>query len=798
MRRLSATLRLRPIRIALLVRPTDFPSVRQFMRICTCMWGGVFNPIIPVYRSRPPEWRRDPLDRMSGAQVTQGYVDFFEPDAFVEAEPCLLEKGGLDRLRNPRRPGERVFPLQELLACQDHRDWSELTAGLEILDVLKHIHEIERRFTLRDPRPAILAGSLPGNALVEAMFGVYPAREESRHFGRGYRDVFRPHRVSATADTWREVYLRRAITPLAVTRHALEHPGVRRDDLVIYVFDGTSVTDLIDLWNLRLEPMPLLPIPIQWWPDLVGDVATAIQRQYRPLPGNPHGVMQRTTIEISRSISDEERDHVLSLLNPQLPSHSWACKAWRTRIWSMPGRLQDGTTRPLRITAKEKHITLSVGNDNSADFDGLVPDFASIYGGGQRGRWVNVVEPMSSSDQRVATVIPFNVADQSWPRLHRFGPVVVSSEGWSFTQRLKGLTTTIQLQTHEQTVIDSLSQRGVKAHLSDAGQIAKQVLHHLGGTWGIRLLADVDTLKLLNRMAGGFRRRGDGNGEGEEAFERRSSPKKQWYQLISERGKRRRYEEFDIPHFTKRNMIRLGLITSCPQCTASNWHSLKDSDYVVTCSRCLETYPFPQGALKGSNANWGYRVVGPFASPDYARGAYGALLSLNVILNTSLWQDATVTTALSLDWEGGEPCEVDYVAWIGKRSFLEVHPPELVVGEAKSFARKNLIEPNDLAKLRSVGKKLPGAAIVISVMREEFNAREKDRLRAFAKWARRRDENGNATNPLILLTGVELFRELDLMSTWNGQGGPHAELATYENTHDLRKLAEATQALYLS
>ena len=55
---LSATIRLRPTRIALLVRPSDSVSIRTFMRTCTCLWGGAYNPIIPVFRKRPAEWPR--------------------------------------------------------------------------------------------------------------------------------------------------------------------------------------------------------------------------------------------------------------------------------------------------------------------------------------------------------------------------------------------------------------------------------------------------------------------------------------------------------------------------------------------------------------------------------------------------------------------------------------------------------------------------------------------------------------------------------------------------------------------
>ena len=94
---LSATIRLRPTRIALLVRPSDSASIRAFMQVCTCLWGGIYNPIIPVFRERPAEWSEDIPDFLTGAEIARGYVEFFEPDVFVEAKPNLLERIGLGR-----------------------------------------------------------------------------------------------------------------------------------------------------------------------------------------------------------------------------------------------------------------------------------------------------------------------------------------------------------------------------------------------------------------------------------------------------------------------------------------------------------------------------------------------------------------------------------------------------------------------------------------------------------------------------------------------------------------------------
>src|SRR5882672_6564024 len=95
---IAADIRLRPTRIAFLTRPTSIASVRKIMRANMCVWGGSFNPIIPIFRTFPEEWRPEVFERTKPRAVSTGYVKFFEPDVYVEAEKGLLEEVGLGEL----------------------------------------------------------------------------------------------------------------------------------------------------------------------------------------------------------------------------------------------------------------------------------------------------------------------------------------------------------------------------------------------------------------------------------------------------------------------------------------------------------------------------------------------------------------------------------------------------------------------------------------------------------------------------------------------------------------------------
>ena len=93
METIDINIRLRPIRFGFLVRPSDTKNLREIFQTNTCLWGGLFNPIIPFISKVPTWWERHGIRFDSANQIMNGYLDFFEPDFLVE--------GGS---RNGRRP----------------------------------------------------------------------------------------------------------------------------------------------------------------------------------------------------------------------------------------------------------------------------------------------------------------------------------------------------------------------------------------------------------------------------------------------------------------------------------------------------------------------------------------------------------------------------------------------------------------------------------------------------------------------------------------------------------------------
>ena len=358
----------------------------------------------------------------------------------------------------------------------------------------------EKNLKLRKERKAVLIKPDRSSGLIEAIFGAYPRQKDTDYITTGYKDVFEPKETTASPEIWLQVFNKGATTPLRVTGYELDTPRNWGDDLLIYVFDPQKSTDLIDIWNLRLEPHPVLPVPVNWFTDLADSIRERIIAEHRPVRGNSHGVMHHATVAISRSVGKTRGVELIKSLK-EFPTGALSVCYEGTPIWikhTGDDHLIHRAKR-LEVTHQEHRTTSMVresksrkGKEFTVKFESLEPTFAQRFGGFD-DRWANVVSISSSGySEKIATVFPFNIFDRRWPQLAFIGgdDVVVGSEGWVFGRKFKNSDLTISLLTREEAIIGSLKERGIEAQLSEPGYIAQQMLDHLGGLWGVHLLKD--------------------------------------------------------------------------------------------------------------------------------------------------------------------------------------------------------------------------------------------------------------------------------------------------------------------
>ena len=78
-----------------------------------------------------------------------------------------------------------------------------------------------------------------------------------------------------------------------------------------------------------------------------------------------------------------------------------------------------------------------------------------------------------------------------------------------------------------------------------------------------------------------------------------------------------------------------------------------------------------------------------------------------------------------------------------------------------------------------------------------MSAEEKAILRPLVDQCREYWKNDRPVNPVLFLTGTELFAEFDLLRAWEDAGGVRAAYAKRIGPRDLPELCDITQRVYL-
>lgn len=787
----TANISLRPVRLGYLVNPREMQTVRKVMRIATTMWGGMMCPLIPVMKRLPTEWNDKHL-AYGAKQISRGYIRFFEPDLLVQTKAGQLAALGLSEAPS-WSVDQRFFNFDDLVR-KDHGLAADLNVGTNISYIYQQLFKDEFQFKKRvDPPIFYFAEGPPDDtAFFEAAFGCFPKSRPLSYISHNYKQAFDAKKMPPSFETWIEL-VKGGGYPLYYTARGSELQYGAKSDPSVFIFDPSKPTDLIDFWNYRLFTRDVLPINVNWLERSRDLIIQAVIQNHRLLPTNPNGVMIHTSIEIARSLEIEDVLKRLDLASANLPEHSASVRGWYEPIWREP-QVDERVFRPTAVTMtqKSRQVQLTPSGDErmmlqfpmqSPDFDfvqrGAGPAFVNVLSLRQYQAQKSIAEALPAATFGTRGSYPVQGYDQ-----------FVSREGYVTFHSYSHDHAYLYLPSPNEAITSWLEAKGITATPSDAGRVAEQVIASVGGLSGTHILRERGILERLNNMARSRREWKDGSAD---EYSDRTASVQDWLKTLKPIQRELFGKWKTLDRLVADGMLRLGLAPRCPHCTQENWYSLNDVADQLTCARCLKTYAFPQG--NPDRKLFKYRVVGPFATPGYARGGYAVALTLRFLENKfGSMSRFTFSTGLELKHEGRKS-ETDFFAWHGQDNFSPAsHDPVTLVGECKSFAAESF-KPTDVARLRELATMLPGSILIAATLKDDFSPTETKALRALAKWGWTKLQ----PSPLIVLTGQELFAERPLVNAWKDSGGTRAETAEQRQGHifDLVALADATQQAVL-
>ena len=785
MNNIRVDIRLRPIRFGFLVRPGDEAKISEIFRINTCLWGGMFNPIIPYFKRVPPWWERYDFCSENTKQIINGYLDFFEPDFLVEAEEGLADGFGFD--------SERVLDFEDILLKPGDRGREKY--GLSVHDLYTALYqEIYRFETRHQPNIVSVEAKDPAFAnFVASNFGIFPIQERFGYFEHYYKDVFNPEHIILDSSTLSNLYKSRHDTPLSMGRAKLRIDYHDLQEFRLFILNAKDASDLVDFWNLRAINRHVVAIPIQWIKELSPFCKELILHVYRSLNNSPNRRPLRPVSMFARSVPSEDIKEIFGSYLRVDEKEANTLQDRYPAIWRKPSEWVFRTTRPT-LEADRKKLNIQISGDSAEiQFDPLLPDFANEIS--NRFRIANVVRIHDwSSTGQIAKVFPCDHKNSPFFKSFKYG-----IRGEHFLPTTEGLVTFPEHRDFsERWNLDAstafnkwFKANQASATPSDAGMATQQIIQTLGGPGGISCLAHKEVIELLNQIA------------------KRPVTKTADYQKFrnkivcavddEELGDR------IFETLVERKVVELGLELKCRKCGNWSWYSVNQLDYVLTCSLCLKQFHFPTtNPADSKHSRWAYRVIGPFAQPDYAKGGYAAVLSIRFFASVTSEvgiSEATWSSGQELELSTGKKLEADFILWHQRQGIRGLDSPtETVFGEAKSFKRN--FNQHDVNKMKQLAERFPGSILVFAALREgeDFSKKEIERLRKLAEWGREYDEDRQQDRtPVIILTGTELFTEYSLEESWEGKGGMHKDLIgpARGRTYNLRVLADLTQQLYL-
>jgi hypothetical protein len=761
-------IRVRPLRLAFLVDPRSTDSLLEAIQINSTLWGGTYNPIIPLYKRTPATWADKPMRAPKADAIVKGYIEAFDPDVLVKCAKELPD----------------FIPALGLKVVEANKIWASYretkrmitpSFGVGVFELLNRVFAEHFRYKEKFSVRVVIPKIPDRHDLFWAAFlGQYP-KDIQGDVLEGYRNALDIETVDACPRTLKDLLGGRVLFPRRITHFDLEIRGHRdfRKDEFLFFMDAMQSGDIIDYWNLRALGKPVLPVPKQLAddPDLRSIVTDFVNRSHRP-HGGTAGIWNCASFVRGRHVTmDELQAYAKSLdVNRSLGNEEpfYLLQHWYPRIWDEWARDKDGA-EPADVIGEEKSLDVAEAKAQ-VQFQTVFPKAALGSIGYGSPRCANEISfriygttepvaqvlPRTTGQNVIRAISPFASMPDDW-RLGKNGLVSLvehhnRTEHWDIPQA-------------DNVFFAWLKDQGWDVELSPPGRIAKDIFLQLEGF--PRVFANENLLKLLEHMNGGP------NNERE---------------LSVAEMKNRLAEMGPALHdyLISKKVFKIGVKVQCPSCRRNSCFSPKDIQDELACPKCLKTFTAIGSVDQGT---WCYRTAGPFSIPRFADGAYCVLLALDFLSSHTMNPALTPSLCFTAKDRGQNCVEADFGALWRESTFGGVVEGTLFA-ECKTYGK---FEKKDLKRMKMIAKSFPGAVLAFCTLRKSLKKDEIREVTKIAKAGRKYWKSERPLNPVLILTGNELFSMFGPPSCWKDMGLAQR----FDRVHTLLDVCDATQQIYL-
>ncbi|WP_242139641.1 hypothetical protein [Sphingomonas sp. TREG-RG-20F-R18-01] len=749
MNSLSVRLLYRPMRIGWCIAPGDMSGLRTAVLRNFTLWGGRFNPIIPIWD--PEEARRiadvfrvDCLYPLSEASDVTAFVDSQSHRPWFEYGRALITDHGSSK---SSAIADLLHPINRL--------YEEVYKHNPQADPVLTLHEWQSDDALRD--------------VFMMSFGELPPVEEC---AEDYAGILKTH-LRATRTV---LAIDQPVPPPDVKMmslsgfnraHVEQHYTVRsRSGPGFFVGDSANFDDLVAFWNLRATGEILQFYDPAFAPRL--DVSRDFWVQH--FPELPRAEWAREPTVWHRGVGFDPAWFGGRVIACHLSSPMWNglnikapvmvfgkadalasvdtsrdTPAISFALTASPVRQEDAFNDNAYVVSVDPGIGLFGDNQNTLNFP-FIPELNEFYG--------------RNADYRSNRV-------RAEP-----GCIGVIATAGQHHLSLRSISMT-RLMT---AIFKSI---GIDAKPSSAGLICDRLIRQMGGLDDCRVFRIGGVRDLIEgyKPDQSFTRSQAKQTIRGEATDHPLSAYQDLY--IEPRGPSSNLTNDAVfAHLLRKEIFRPGLKLACSNCQLDFWRSIDEVKTRNECEYCGHVFNLgPQ--LK--DRDWAFRRSGLFGRNDNQEGALPVILTLQQLSHVHDMAQTISATAMTLTPNGAdiEHCETDFVLLASRSDDRRI---QIAIGECKT---RQPISEQDVKNLMRVASAFPQDRYEVFIVFSKltaFSGEELDHIRLINHDHRRR---------AIILTDREL-------EPWHIYEKAEAEFEIRGFAVSFSDMAEATDAIFLN
>ena len=674
---LSIRLSYRPLRIGWCVEAEDFKGFRQSARRSFSLWGGRFNPIIPVNN---PEYARKLID-LFRVDCLYPASDTETVKAFIEHQSHLPWPDYFGDLVINQGQGRKASAIADLLAPLRQVFDERFKNDLQV-DPLLILHD----WSDDDPLKDVLLATFGGLPQIEETAEDYRALLQLRLRAESHDIALdQPIMLPDVGQMSLAMFNSAGLRQHHPVTYSWRNPG-------FYVGDVAQFEDLVAFWNLRATGTPL-----QFYDPVHAERLDYVKKQWLqriPQMLDP-GKRQRTAIWSRNGHRPEE----LSTFGENFTFCQVGPELWNGLNMKPPTMYfgSDEVLASVDNIAEPPSISFEIPNSPMKYFGGYLSQ-----------RYVISVEPGIDlfKNSRFTLHLPFIPEMNEFYGCETIAWNKARAEPGSLGIIADGSTNHLSVRAIDVSQLFKaiFAVFGIAATPSAAGLVCNRLILQMGGIDGCRVFQIGGVRDLIERYSP------------DQSFTTSAAK-----QIIRAHDTEHPLSDYQDLYIEKRNfsskltndaileyllrkeIFRPGLKLICPNCQLEFWRLLDEIRTKVECEYCGHLFHIgPQ--LR--DRDWAYRRSGLFGRNDNQEGAISVVLTLLQLKNIHNFMNNSpplTETATSLAPNGAniKKCETDFIFLTTRSRDNRI---QLAIGECKT---RKPINEEDVQNLLRIAKSFP-------------------------------------------------------------------------------------------